>query len=111
MRSAYVIGPFATSFECARDLSPCGAALSKRSNSRKEVVAWSTFVAGGPPDEIRTQPEQDERALGTPWPGLEAAFGSKAAGRSWLEGGRWRDEALASSRAHSTRLALAVVIC
>jgi hypothetical protein len=105
-----VIGPFATSFECARDLSPCDAALSKRSNSRKEVVAWSTFVAGGPPDEIRTQPEQDERAFGTPWPGLEAALGSKAAGRSWLEGRRWRDEALASSRAHSTRLTLAVVI-
>jgi len=90
---------------------PCHAALSKRSNSRQEVVAWPTFVAGGPADEIRTKPEQDERALGTPRPGLEAAFGSKAAGRSWLEGRRWRDEALASPRAHPTRLTLAVVIC
>ena len=110
MRNAYLIGPFATSFECARDLAPCDAALSKMSNSRKEVVAWSTFVAGGPADEIWTQPEQHERALGTPWSGLEAALGSKAAGRSRHEGRRWRDEALASSRAHPTRLTLAVVI-
>jgi hypothetical protein len=53
------------------------AALSKWSYSRQEVVARSTYVAGGPADEIRTQPEQDERALGTSWPGLEAAFGLK----------------------------------
>jgi len=89
---------------------PAPTRLSKWSYSRQKVVAWSTFVAGGPADEIRTQPEQHEGALGKPWPGLEAAFGSKAAGRRWIEGRQWGDEALASSRAHPTRLTLAVVI-
>jgi hypothetical protein len=88
----------------------CDGELSKWSNSRQEVVARSTLVAGGPADEIRAQPEQHERALSTPRPGLEATFRSKAAGGSWFEGRRWGDEALASTRAHPTRFTLAVVI-
>jgi uncharacterized protein with GYD domain len=90
----------------ASDLGLAPGTLSKWSNSRQDVVARSTFVACGPADEIRAQPEQHERALGTPWPGLEAAFHSKAAGGGWFEGRRWGDEALASTRAHPTRLAL-----
>jgi hypothetical protein len=76
----------------------------------QEVVARSTLVAGGPADEIREQPEQHERPLGSIGPCLEATFRSKSARGRWLERRRWRYEASAPLGAHPTRLALAVVI-
>jgi len=85
-------------------------ALSKKSNSRQEVVAWSAFAARGPTDEIRPRPEKHEGPLGAARPGLEAMLRAKAAPGGWLQGRRWRDEAPATSCAHPTRLALAVVV-
>lgn len=86
------------------------SALSKGSNSRQEVAARSTFVAGGPADKIGPQTKEHEDALGTSGPCLEATVGPKAARRSRLEGRRWCDEATAAPRTHPPRLALAGVI-
>jgi len=67
-------------------------------------------MARGPSDQIRPQVKEHEDSLGTSWRYLEATLGAEAAPSSWLERRRWRDEASTTSRAHPTRLALAVVI-
>jgi hypothetical protein len=107
-RSSSVVVPGPLS--AARDLSALrpGRYRSGRTRGRMSSRGRPSLQAAQPTRSGRSP--NSTNALGTSWPGLEAAFRSKSAGGSWFEGCRWGDEAVASARANTTRFAPAVDI-